>query len=148
MKITESQLKKIIRETIEESVFGLSLDNRVKNGRWREESRSDNDAVKIAYRNGWVLTKKSPEPGVEGIYDAEIMSGFANNYKPDANPSNEIHPKVSWPMLVAILNKELRPSGFTVAASKYRETNVDLMGNETGDGSGAGTMRGTIKISR
>ena len=134
MKITEEQLRNIIRESleklceegnIEEGFLGLSLDNRVKNGRWRENPNGKNPVIRTAYVNGWELFKPDEE-NIEGVK----------------------HPKASWPMLIAMLNKELRPHGYTVSGANYRESRLDLNDNETNDGYGAKTYMGTIIVRK
>lgn len=154
MKITEQQLRDIVRESllnlyeseVDESLFGLSLDNRVKNGRWRENLNSKNPVISTAYKYGWELSK--PDENIDGEYDAKIMSGFANNVEPDRSIEGVAHPKASWPMLIAMLNKELRPQGYVVSGANYRESREDLMGNETNDGYGARGVRGTIIVRK
>lgn len=156
MKITEEQLRNIIRESleklceegnIEEGFLGLSLDNRVKNGRWRENPNGKNPVIRTAYVNGWELFKPDEE-NIEGEYEAKIMSGFANNVEPDKSIEGVKHPKASWPMLIAMLNKELRPHGYTVSGANYRESRLDLNDNETNDGYGAKTYMGTIIVRK
>lgn len=155
MKITEEQLRSIIRESlvklcenenIEEGLFGLSLDNRLKNGHWREDLKAKNPVINTAWKYGWELSK--PDENIEGEYQAKIMSGQFNNIEPDRNLEGVSHPKASWPMLIAMLNKELRPQGYTVSGANYRETREDLMGNETNDGYGARGVRGTIIVRK
>ena len=168
MKITEEQLRKIIRESleklceegnIEEGLFGLSLDNRVKNGHWREKINTKNIVVDTAYSLGWELKKYAGHQGEvfpgdigyedpRGKYMAKIMSGYANNVEPDTNIEGVSHPKASWPMLIAMLNKELRPQGYTASGANYREARLDINDNETNDGYGAKTYMGTIIVRK
>lgn len=163
MRITEQQIRDIVKETLneinrrsannntyrnglQEGFRGLSLDNFVKNGHFHESSKSRNPVIQTAWRNGWELTKADGnENAIEGEYDAKIMNGVFNNYRPDKDPSNKKHPKVSWPMLVAILNKQFRATGYRAMASNYRESYEDLMGREDTEG-GAGMIYGTITI--
>lgn len=155
MKITEQQLRNIVRESLvqlyesgelDESLFGFSLDNRVKNGHWREELNGKNPVINTAWKLGWELSKG--DGNIEGEYDAKIMSGFANNVTQDKSIEGVSHPKASWPMLIAMLNKELRPQGYVVSGANYRESREDLMGNETNDGYGARGIRGTIIVRK
>lgn len=155
MKITEQQLRDIIRESliklsenenIEEGLFGLSLGNRIKNGHWKEELNGKNPVINTAWRYGWELSK--PDENIEGEYDAKVMSGQFNNVEMDRSVDGVSHPKASWPMLIAMLNKELRPQGYVVSGANYREGKEDLMGNETNDGYGARTVRGTIIVRK
>ena len=163
MRITEQQIRDIVKETLneinrrsannntyrnglQEGFRGLSLDNFVKNGHFHENSKSRNPVIQTAWRNGRALTKADGnENAIEGEYDAKIMNGVFNNYRPDKDPSNKKHPKVSWPMLVAILNKQFRATGYRAMASNYRESYEDLMGREDAEG-GAGMIYGTITI--
>lgn len=146
MKVNESKLRDIIKETIKESLFGLSFDNFAKNGHFHENSRSNNPVIQTAWRNGWELVKDDgDESRVDGIYQAKIMSGAFNDIETDSDPSAVKHPKVSWPMLIAILNKQFRGAGYIAKASNYREGFENLMGNEVPDG-GARTVRGTITV--
>lgn len=146
MKLNESQLRNIIKETIEESLFGLSFDNFVKNGHFHENSKSSNPVIQTAWRNGWELEKDDGDDSrVDGVYQARIMDGVFNNIEMDRNPEGIQHPKVSWPMLIAILNKQFRGAGYIAKASNYREGFENLMGNEVPDG-GARTVRGTITV--
>ena len=155
MKITEQQLRNIIKESliklcesgeIDESFLGLSLDNRVKNGHWREELNGKNPVINTAWKYGWGLRKA--DENIEGEYEAEIMDGFANNVEPDRSIEGVKHPKASWPMLIAMLNKELRPQGYVVSGANYRQAKINLSGNETNDGYGANTYRGTIIVRK
>ena len=155
MKITEQQLRNIVKESliklcesgeIDESFLGLSLDNRVKNGHWREELNGKNPVINTAWKYGWELRKA--DGNIEGEYEAEIMDGFANNVEPDRSIEGVKHPKASWPMLIAMLNKELRPQGYVVSGANYRQAKVNLSGNETNDGYGANTYRGTIIVRK
>ena len=156
MKITEEQLRQIVRESleklceeenIEEGFMGLSLDNRIKNGHWHENPKSKNPVIRTAYVNGWELTKPDEE-NIEGEYEARIMSGQFNNVDIDRSIKGVAHPKASWPMLIAMLNKELRPQGYTASGANYREARLDLMDRETTDGYGAKTYMGTIIVRK
>jgi len=51
-------------------------------------------------------------------------------------------------MLIAMLNKELRPQGYTASGANYREARLDLMDRETTDGYGAKTYMGTIIVRK
>lgn len=148
MKLNENELRDIIKSTIKESLFGLSFDNFAKNGHFHENSKSSNPVIQAAWRNGWELMKDDgDESKVEGVYQARIMSGAFNNIDTDPDPRGVKHPKVSWPMLIALLNKQFRGTGYIVKASNYREGTENLIGNEDPNG-GAKTVRGTITVLR
>jgi len=155
MKITEQQLRDIVRESliklcenenIAEGLFGLSLDNRIKNGHWREELNGKNPVINTAWKFGWELSK--PDENIEGEYDAKVMNGQWNNVDVDRSIEGVAHPKASWPMLIAMLNKELHPQGYVVSGANYHSGKEDLMGNETHDGYGANFIRGTIIVRK
>lgn len=145
MKLTEGQLRDIIKETIEEALFGLSMGNLIKNGHLRMNSNSDNPVIRAAWKLGWEL-KKEDEENIEGEYLAAIMDGSFNNVEPDRDIEGEKHPKASWPMLIAMLNKEFRAQGLSVAGSNYHVGYEGLTGNST-DG-GAKRYYGTITVRR
>ena len=126
MRLTEQQLTNIIKETIKESLFGLSFDNFARNGHFHEESRSQNPVIQLAWRNGWELSKVD-EQSIEGQYDAKMMSGAFNNVEADENPESMRHPKLKWETLIAVLNKELRPQGYMVVGTVHSYGNEGLM---------------------
>lgn len=158
MKITEKQLRKIIRESliklaeqsdIEEGFLGLSADNFIRNGHFRENLHTKNPVINTAWRYGWELSK--PDNEIEGDYEATIMSGVFNDVRPDNNADieNVKHPKASWPMLIAMLNKELRPQGYVVSGSNYRQAFVNLSGEESNNPyDGTASYRGTITVRK
>lgn len=151
MKLNEEQLRDIVKETIAEALtneelFGLSFSNFAKNGHFHVNSKSKNPVIQTAWRNGWELEKDdNDESRIDGVYQAKIMDGTFNNYEPDQYPYDEKYPKVSWPMLIAILNKQFRAAGYVVKASNYRESFEDLFGRENNKG-GARAIRGTVTV--
>ena len=148
MKINESQLREIIRETIEESLWGLSLDNRIKNGHWHENSKSPNKIIQAAWKLGWELTKKDGnEAALDGVYDAKVMSGQFNNIELDRSINGVKHPKASWPILIKELRREFGPMGYFVNASNYHNGYENLFGKEVNDG-GAKMIYGTITVGK
>lgn len=158
MKIGEKELRQIIRESIikyveqsniNEDFAGLSAHNFIKNGHFRTSSRSQNPVIQAAYKNGWELSKED-ENVIEGEYTAKIMQGVFSNVDTDRAPEEVKNPKVSWPMLIALLNKEFRGQGYEVAGSNYRVGFEDLMGNEHSDPYGGGAKRyyGTITVRK
>ena len=152
MKITEAQLRKIVEESIKsmlsEEAFGLSFGNFVKNGHLHVNSKSANPVIREAWKYGWEL-KKADENEIEGEYAAAIMDGVFNGVEPDDDIRLEKHPKASWPMLIAMLNKEFRPQGYYAAGSNYRMGFEDIMGRESSDPEGgAKRYYGTITIRK
>ena len=176
MKITEKQLRKIIRESLmqiyEESLNedfrflgrGYSLDNRLKNGHWHTESSDNNLVVAAAYKLGWNLEKETDKfhtfsflknkeeeqehSKIEGVYSAEIMDGYGNNVTPDKDITGIEHPKAMWGILIRELNRILMPKGYLATGTNNRRERVDLMGKPTNDDSGAETERGTIIVRK
>ena len=148
MKLTESQLRQVIKETIEEALFGLSATNFGKNGHWRTSSKSQNPVIQTAYKLGWELSKPDEE-NIEGQYNAEIMSGMNNYVKPDDADwvEQSKYPKASWPMLIAKLNQAFRGQGLQVRGSNYHEEYEDMNGNVV-DEPGVKRVLGTITVSR
>ena len=145
MKVDESKLRDTVREIIRESLLGLSFDNFAKNGHFREESKSKNPVIQTAWRNGWELEKDDAnEAAIDGVYQARIMDGAFNNWEPDEYPYDSKHPKVSWPMLIAILNKQFRAAGYFVKGSNFRRTCRDLWDRETDEG--VKGLAGTITV--
>lgn len=146
MRLTEEQLRNVIKETIEEAMFGFSFGNFVKNGHFPLNSKSSNPIIRAAWKIGWEL-EKADEANVEGEYDARIMDGAFNDVEPDRGNIEDVkHPKVSWPMLIALLNKEFRRQGLFVRGSNYHEGYEDFRG-ET-DTPGVEFKKGTITVTR
>lgn len=151
MKLSEQQLRDIVKKSLKEAFLGLSFDNFAKNGHFHEKSRSANPVVQTAWRYGWELEKKDADDTViEGEYEAKIMVGQFGYTEPDENIKNQAHPKASWPMLIAMLNKELRPEGFVVSGANYRVSYEDMQGKEHTDWQGGGVRRyfGTIIVRK
>ena len=137
MKLTEQQLRNIISEAIVEGL-GQRFSNFVSKGTFRTNSGSENKVVELGFQNGWRLSKiDGNENSLEGVYQAKIMSGVGGNLRGG---------KKEWPMLIAVLNRELYKDGLSARGSNFQQGFEDLMGRPS-DG-GAPTMSGTITIAR
>ena len=133
MKLTEQQLRNIISEAIAEG-----LGDFVSKGTFRTNSGSENKVVELGFQNGWRLSKvDGNENSLEGVYQAKIMSGVGGNLRGGTK---------EWPMLIAVLNRELYKDRLSARGSNFQQGFEDLMGRPS-DG-GAPTMSGTITIAR
>lgn len=147
MRLTEEQLRNVIKETIEETLFGLSMGNFARNGHLHVNSKSPNPVIQAAWKIGWELEKEDEE-NIEGEYEARIMDGAFNDIEPDRGDIEGIkHPKVSWPMLIAMLNKQFRGQGLSVRGSNYHTGYEGLGGKET-DRPGVQYVKGIITVTR
>lgn len=112
--ISEAQLRKVISNVLNEG-----FDNFVRTGRWREEAKSTNPVVRAAYKRGWDIEPQHSDESIEGYYTARLSVGVFGDTRTDRAGDNLSHPKDSWPMLIANLNKILNPQGYAVKGGKY-----------------------------
>lgn len=137
MKLTEQQLRNIIREAIEEGL-GQRFRNFVDKGTMRLNSGSQNKVVELGFQNGWKLEKiDGDENSLDGNYQAKIMSGVGGNVRGGTK---------EWAMLIAKLRRDLYNDGLTAKGSNFKAGFENLMGRPS-DG-GAPTMSGIITVSR
>lgn len=124
---------KKVEKMVKESLMGLSFDNFIRNGHFHINSRSKNPVIRTAWKYGWELNKEDAN-NIEGEYQAKIMSGVFNDIKPDTDINTAEHPKASWPMLIAMLNKDMRPMGYVVSGTDYRVSRETISGEESSEG--------------
>jgi hypothetical protein len=117
--ISEAQLCRIINNVINEG-----FDNFVRTGRWREEAKSTNPVVRTAYKRGWDVEPQNGDDSIEGYYTARLSVGVFGDTRTDNVGDGYKHPKDSWPMLIANLNKILNPHGYAVKGGKYHIENA------------------------